>query len=126
MKYIITIIFASLCLVSCAEKGKPFSDYLNTDNIESIEFQGAEMESMNEDSYKADFLEKLSDSHLSSLESFKEGTHFFTLKMKDQKQVYTAKINKSFIAIDARVFGEKATELKTDSLQFEIVWELED
>lgn len=126
MKYLITIISASLFLASCAEKGKQLSDYLNTDNIESIEFQGAEMESMNEDSYKADFLEKLSDSHLSSLESFKEGTHFFTLKMKDQKQVYTAKINKSFVAIDARVFGEKAAELKTDSLQFEIVWELED
>lgn len=125
MKYLVTIILASLLLVSCAKKGKQFSDFLSIEDIETIQFQGADMESMNNESYKEDFLDQLSNAHLSSLENFKEGTHFFTIKLKNQDQVYTAKINKSFVAIDARAFADKAMELKSDSLQFEIVWELD-
>lgn len=125
MRLTIIILFASLILISCNEKEKQFSQFIQSDKIELIEFQGADMDDMNTTAYKKDFIRNLSNAKLSPVRNFKEGTHFFTLKIKDHQQVYTAKINQSFVAIDARAFGEKALELKSDSSQFEIVWEME-
>lgn len=124
MKSTFIILLTSLILIACNQSEKQFSDYIATENIESIEFQGADMEVKNTEEEKLAFLNQLSDASLSTVKNIKEGTHFFNIQLKNNPNLYTAKINNNFVAIDTRLFGEKASELKSDSLQFEIVWEL--
>ncbi|MDC6464906.1 hypothetical protein PQZ39_00580 [bacterium] len=124
MKSTFIILLTSLILIACNQSEKQFSDYITADNIESIEFQGADMELRNTEEGKSTFLNQLSEASLSSIKNIKEGSHFFNIRLKNNPNLYTAKINNNFVAIDARLFGDKAAELKSDSLQFEIVWEL--
>lgn len=127
MKKVVLLISLITVLLACNKQksSKVFSNYVSKESIESISFHGENMEAHNEDDAKVKFLENLMDASLSPVRNFKEGTYFFDLKIKGHNQIYTAKINKKFVAIDAKAFGEKSSELKADSSQFEIVWELE-